>query len=270
MHARNHLDAPEHFAYQVMHGLRGIVAGSPDRLLTLADLQAIPEPLGAILVELPQREIGGQLPAWDDLVAIAEWARERGIPLHMDGARLWQCRPFYGRAYAEIAGLFDSVYVSFYKIIGGITGSALAGPAGLIEEARVWQWRHGGRLIHAFPLVLSAERGLDERLGRIDAYHVKAVEIASALGAFPDIEVVPDPPHTNMLHVYLRGDRERLMQAALEIAEQHDVFMIYRLGDSPLPRWQKFELTVGDATLDLTTDEIAALFHELFDRASRP
>ena len=46
----------------------------------------------------------------------------------MDGARLWECTPYYGRTLAEIAGLFDTVYVSFYKGLGGLAGSALAGP----------------------------------------------------------------------------------------------------------------------------------------------
>jgi threonine aldolase len=73
------------------------------------------------------------------------------VALHLDGARLWECRPFYGRDYAQIAGLFDSVYVSFYKTLGGIAGAALAGPADVIAEARVWQRRQGGNLVRLFP-----------------------------------------------------------------------------------------------------------------------
>ncbi|MEX2315266.1 MAG: beta-eliminating lyase-related protein, partial [Thermomicrobiales bacterium] len=157
MHPRNHLDAFEHHAYEILHGIRGIRVGSPNRVLALEDLQAIPEPIGTLLLELPQREIGGQLPAWDDLVATSEWARSCSIPIHMDGARLWECQPFYGRDYSEICALFDSVYVSFYKIIGGLTGSALAGSAALIDEARLWQHRHGGRLSRSYPYILTAQ-----------------------------------------------------------------------------------------------------------------
>jgi threonine aldolase len=92
------------------------------RLIRLTDLEAIAEPVAALLLELPQREIGGRLPGWDDLVRPDAWARERGTALHMDGARLWQAAPFYGRPHAEIAGLFDSTYVSFYKDLGGLAG----------------------------------------------------------------------------------------------------------------------------------------------------
>jgi beta-eliminating lyase len=126
-HPKSHLETHEEKAYQRLHGLNGILVGSAERLLTLDDLKAIAEPVGALLIELPQRDLGGQLPGWEALNEVIEWARERAIPTHLDGARLWECRPFYGREYAEIARLFDSVYVSFYKILGGIAGSILAG-----------------------------------------------------------------------------------------------------------------------------------------------
>ena len=268
MHPRNHLDAFEYFAYEVMHGLRGIRVGSPNRLLTLDDLHAVPEPIGAILLELPQREIGGRLPAWDDLVAISEWARSRSIPLHMDGARLWESGPFYGRDYSEICANFDSVYVSFYKGLGAIQGAALAGAADVIAEARLWQHRHGGRLIRAFPYVASANLALDQRLDKMPAYHDKAVSLAAAIRDLPGVEIVPDPPHTNMMHVYLRGNRDRLLEAALAISTETGVFLARNLGDSPLPNWHKLELTVGDATLDLPDDTIRVLFEQWLDRAN--
>src|SRR4029079_8440319 len=129
----------------------------------------------------PQRGIGGQLPSWDELVAIVGWARERGVALHLDGARLWEAAPFYRRSHKEIAGLFDSVYVSFYKGLGGIAGCVLAGPASFIAEARVWQRRHGGTVVHLFPYVLSARLALAERLGRMPAYVARAATLAERL-----------------------------------------------------------------------------------------
>ncbi|HEX5166969.1 MAG TPA: beta-eliminating lyase-related protein [Thermomicrobiales bacterium] len=270
MHPRNHLDAFEHHAYEILHGMRGIRTGSPNRLLTLDDLKAIPEPIGALLLELPQRELGSILPDWDDLVAIAEWARSRAIPLHMDGARLWESQPFYGRSYAEICANFDSVYVSFYKTLGALSGAALAGPDDLIAEARLWQHRHGGRLIRAYPAVVSAALALDQRLDRMAAYHDKTIGIAVALRDHPDIEVTPDPPHTNMLHIYLRGDRDRLIDAAIATAADTGVFLTQRLGESPRPAWQKLELTVGDAALDLPDDTIRSLFDQWLARAKQP
>lgn len=267
-HPKCHLEIHEQKGYELLHGLHGVLVGSPDRLMTLEDLQQVREPLAALLVELPQREIGGQLPTWEALTNLIDWARERGAATHLDGARLWECQPFYGREVAEIAALFDTAYVSFYKILGGIAGAALAGPADVIAEARIWQRRHGGNLVRMYPFVLSAKLGMDTRLNRMDSYHRKAIEIAAVLSAMPRIEVVPDPPHTNMMHVYIRGDKDRLEAAALDIARDSHVWLFHPLRPSPLPAYFMFELTVGDATLELSTQEITDLFATLLKQAS--
>ena len=266
-HPKCHLEIHEHKAYQILHGLHGVLVGSPDCLLTLDDLERVKEPLAALLLELPQREIGGQLPAWQELKKIIDWASQRGIATHLDGARLWECKPFYQRDYAEIASLFDTVYVSFYKILGGIAGAVLAGPSDLIAESRIWQRRHGGNLVRMYPFVLSAKKGIVERLGRMHDYHQKALEIAAVLKSFPQIDVVPNPPHTNMMHVYIRGNRERLEAAALGIARETQTWLFYPLMPSPIANCWKFEWTVGDATLELTQPEIAELFKTLLNRA---
>jgi hypothetical protein len=122
-HPTCHLELHEDKAHQRLHGLIGRPVGDGRSLLTLADLDAVREPLAALVIELPQREIGGRLPTWQALVAQVAWARERGAAVHLDGARLWECGPFYGRPLSEIAGLFDTVYVSFYKGLGGTAGA---------------------------------------------------------------------------------------------------------------------------------------------------
>ena len=134
------------------------------------DLEAIHEPIAALLIELPQREIGGQLPAWDDLVAQVEWAHDHGAAVHMDGARLWECGPFYDRPLAEIAALFDTVYVSFYKGLGGTAGGMLLGDEDVIAEAREWRHRHGGTLFNMWPYAASELAGLRLRLPRMPEY----------------------------------------------------------------------------------------------------
>ncbi len=266
-HPTCHLEMHEQHAYQRLHHLNGILPGEPQRLFTLEDVKKVAEPLAALLIELPQREIGGQLPAWEDLIAITDWARERGIALHLDGARLWECQPFYGCAYAEIAALFDTVYVSFYKILGGIAGAVLAGPADVIAEARIWQRRHGGNLIQLFPYVLSARKGLQDHLGRIRQYCDKAGEVAATLSQFPQIEVMPNPPQTNMMHLFLRGDREKLALAALAIAQETRTWLFSSLAPTRIPGYAAFELTIGEAALDLSNEEIASLFEMLFARS---
>jgi threonine aldolase len=224
-HPQCHLDVHEQRGYAVLHGLHAVPLGRRDRLVTPADLEQVAEPLAAVLVELPQRDLGGQLPPWDELVELCDVARAKGAAVHMDGARLWQCAPFYGRDLAEIAALFDTVYVSLYKDIGAPAGCMLAGSAAFVAEARVWQVRHGGRLFRIGPYLEPAERGLDGVLPRMPAMVARAKELAAALGE-RGVKVIPDPPQAAMFHALL-GDRRtewtvRADELETPVSEQAD------------------------------------------------
>jgi len=126
MHPTSHLELHEMRGYSRVQRLDAVLLGPRARPTLAADLAAWPERLAALLIELPAREIGGQLPTWDELTGLATLARSRKIRLHMDGARLWEAREAYApRSHAEICALFDTVYVSFYKGIGALAGAAL-------------------------------------------------------------------------------------------------------------------------------------------------
>lgn len=266
-HPTCHLEVHEKQAYRELHQLSGISVGSRDSLMTLDALKNVNLPIGTLLLELPQREIGGILPSWEELTAIVDYAREEGIYLHLDGARLWESQPFYGRSYAEICSLFDSVYVSFYKTLAGMSGAMLLGEENLINEARVWQKRHGGSLYHIYPFVLSAKMGLDKHLPRMSAYHEKAVEIASVISEIEGIEIKPNPPHTNMMHIYFRRDNNRLRESVLAIAEETQTLLMNMPRPAPIPAYCKTELVIGEAALDFQTKEIAGLYADLMRRS---
>jgi len=262
-HPTCHLEIHEQKGYAFLHGLNARLVGDRTRLITLEDLCKTPGPIGALLFELPQREIGGQLPSWSDLEAQTAWARERGIALHLDGARLWESGPFYERSYAEIASLFDSLYVSFYKGIGAIAGAALLGPASFVAEARIWQRRHGGNLIQLYPYVLSARANLRRRLGRFGDYYQRAQSLARVFGSIPGISVKPDPPHTNMMHVYLQASADELRAAVLDIAREERVLLFRRAMPTDVPGVAAFELSVGDGAEAIGDDEIRDYFGRL-------
>src|SRR5665647_1366898 len=87
---------------------------------TVDHLAAIPGELGAALLEIPLRDGGYLLPSWEELEAFSRACSDRGVPLHLDGARIWESAPFLGHSPAEIAALADTVYVSFYKGLRGL------------------------------------------------------------------------------------------------------------------------------------------------------
>ena len=77
-------------------------------------------------------------------------------PFALVGARLWESAVGYGRQPGEIAALFDTVYVSFYKGIGALPGCGVAGSADVIAQVRDWRKRMGGTLFGLWPNAASA------------------------------------------------------------------------------------------------------------------
>jgi threonine aldolase len=262
-HPMCHLDKHEEQAYQRLHGLIGRPAGDPDRLLTMGDLTAIGELPAALLIELPQRDIGGQQPSWDDLQAQTEWARSRGAAVHLDGARLWESSAGYGRPPGEIAALFDTVYVSFYKGIGALPGCCVAGPADAVAEVREWRKRMGGTLSGLWPNAASALSCLRRRLPLMPEYLSHARAIAAAVRGLPGVRVVPDPPQAPMMHLLLATTQEGFSAAARKLAVEQRVWVRPKADTTADPGVQRIELSVGDATCALepgqVRDIIAAL-----------
>ncbi|GAB3443027.1 threonine aldolase family protein [Actinophytocola sediminis] len=270
-HPANHLELWESHGYSAVHGLRFVPVGEPHELLRLEHLATVvTEPAAALLLELPQREIGGLLPSWEELVAQTAWAREHGAAVHLDGARLWESQPFYDRPYAEIAALFDTVYVSLYKGLEGVSGGMLAGPSDVIDEAAVWRHRLGGTLPTPWPLALAALIGLDERPASMAAYRDHAVAIAAAITGDGTAVVHPNPPQTPMFHVFLPVAADEADRANREIIAARGVQVLARAQPQPQPGQCKFEFTVSENAMDFTPDEVVDLIRELVDRARRP
>ena len=255
LHPQSHIAADEADAYREAFGLQPVWLGEAGRLPLSADLAAAGEPLGAVTLELPLRNIGCQLPGWQEVEAFTALCRKRRIALHADAARIWEIQPYYGKSHAEIAAPFDSLYVSFYKGLGGLAGGALAGSEDLVEEVRLWQRRCGGRLRRLFPYIVSAQQGLDQRLARMPLYHEKAKAIAAALGALPGVTVTPDPPQANAFQVTLASSGD-LMAAALDVAAEIDFWFFEEPLTPSAEGHARFEVTVREGAMALSEEAI--------------
>src|SRR4029079_1443162 len=116
----SHLVQHENDGPRLLHGFDLVPLTDGPTGPQVEPLTAVRGRLGAVLLELPLRDAGHLLPSWDELVAFSAACRERRVPLHLDGARIWEAAPGLGRTAAEIAVLSDSVYVSLYKGLGGL------------------------------------------------------------------------------------------------------------------------------------------------------
>ena len=255
-HPACHLDRHEGRALERLHGLVGRPVGDPHALIVLADLAAVAEPVAALVLELPQRDLGGQLPAWGDLQEQVAWARGVGAAAHLDGARLWEAAAGYDRPPDQIAALFDTAYVSFYKGIGALAGCCLAGPADVVAEAAEWRRRMGGTLFGLWPGAASALTLLRRRRPLMPAYLEHARAIASALSDVPGVQVVPDRPETPMMHLLLTTTGDAFAAAALALAEHDGLWTWPDSTATEVPGIRRVELSVGDATLALTPEQV--------------
>jgi threonine aldolase len=267
VHGLSHFVLHERDALAQLHHLRVQHLTDEPRPASVADLDELAGPLAVVSLELPLRDAGYLLPTWDELVGFTDRARERGVPVHLDGARLWESQPFYDRPHDEIASLFDSVYVSFYKGLGGIAGAALAGPNDLIAQARRWQARHGGTLFSLLPYAAAARDGLHRRLPKMGSYAARAQELAAGLDSLDGVRVHPTPPQTNAFRIFVDLPSELLEEAGLRVMETERVALTSWWRPAEVPGWAMTELHVGDATLAWDVEDQVAALRDLFDVA---
>jgi threonine aldolase len=265
-HPQSHLHVWENQGYSAVHGLRFHPVGDRNGLPGLDDLKTVKEPLAAVVFELPQRDIGGRLPTFDDLRLQTDWVRSQGAAAHCDGARIWEAQTGLDAALAEIAGLFDTVYVSLYKGLEGVRGAVLAGDAGTIEHAEVWRRRLGGAIADAWPLAAIALMGMDENLPRMAEFKAHARALAKAINDDGFAHTTPEVPATPLFHVHLPMPREQAQRAAENLVEETGIKLFLHARSNPDPRRCSFEVSVGIGALELAPGEVAELIRGLPSR----
>lgn len=251
----SHLLVHEEDGPRILHDLEVCHLTQGFEAPTAQHLDKIPGRIGAVLVELPLRDAGCLLPAWDDLVMLSEACRARGVPLHFDGARIWESQPWFDHSLPEIAGLADSLYVSFYKGLGGIAGAALLGPADFVAEARLWRRRLGGTIYRTTAEAVSALAGLRDRLPDMGDAVAWAQAFAAALPAA--VTVQPAVPHTSQFKVYATANADTVNSCVLALIEDHGIsFPAWREAQEPGRITAEFVVT--GAALALDPEEMAA------------
>lgn len=267
-HPLCHLEIHEEDGLKELHGIQPVLLADANRLIRLADVRNMGEDIACLLLELPQREIGGQLPAFAELEAISSYCRQRGIKLHLDGARLFEVLPYYEKTAEEVCALFDSVYISFYKGLGGIAGAILAGGREWVDESKVWKRRHGGDLISLYPYFLSADYYYELRVGKMEQYYRQARELAQLYNRCRHFSTLPEVPVSNMFHVHVDLPKDQLEQLLLEVYRETGV------GLTPMVKERMsggcgFEVSVGDRYAEVPKDKLQLAFRLLNQKLER-
>jgi len=267
-HPLCHLEIHEEDGLKELHRIEPLLLADKERTIGFEDVAKLDADIACLLLELPQREIGGQLPPFEELEAIAAHCREKGIRLHLDGARLFEILPYYGKTAAEICALFDSVYVSFYKGIGGIAGAILAGDETFAAQSKVWKRRHGGDLISLYPYIVSADRSFEQRLPKMETYYRQAVDLARRFNSCGFVTTKPAVPVSNMFHVHVQAAREKAERLLADVSERTGLGFtsnVRACGETG----SYFEISIGDRYGRIPEDVLDEAFRTLDEEAGR-
>jgi len=267
-HPLCHLEIHEEDGLKELHHIESILLADETRVIELDDVVGLKEEIACLLLELPQREIGGQLPDYETIVSISSYCREKGIKLHLDGARLFEILPYYQKTAAEICALFDSVYVSFYKGIGGIAGAILAGDKEFTEKSKVWKRRHGGDLISLYPYIVTSDYYFDQRVSKMEHYYEEAKELAVFYNQCHSVKTLPLEPVSNMFHVHFDVAKEELEPILIELYEETGVGLTSYLSETGETSCS-YEISIGDQYEKVPKEKLEKVFELLKEKLSK-
>jgi threonine aldolase len=153
---------------------------------------------------------GGSCYQWADLEAISATAKEHGLALHLDGARIFNALVATGQRSQDYGRLFDSISVCLSKGLGTPVGSVLLGSADFIHQCKRLRKLMGGGWRQAGYLAAAGLFALDHHVARLADDHRRAAQLAEALRPLPFVAEILEP-ETNLL--IFRLDESRLTVA---------------------------------------------------------
>jgi len=177
-------------------------------------------PTGLVCLENTHNRHGGTCCAPEQIAAVAAVAHAAGVPVHMDGARLFNAAVALEREPREFAQPVDSLTFCLSKGLGAPVGSVVCGSAAFIERAKRIRKMVGGGMRQAGILAAAGLISLDRMVDRLAEDHVHARTLAEAVAAMPGLVVDLASVQTNIVIIRVdRGDRPRSTAAAEELVK---------------------------------------------------
>lgn len=162
-------------------------------------------PTGLICLENTHNFAGGSVMSADHCAVLCEHAHALGIPVHMDGARIFNAAAALQTPVSELTKRCDSVQFCLSKALGAPVGSVLVGSADFIKEARIWRKRLGGGMRQVGILAAAGLIALEESPKRLHEDHANARRLAEGLAEIPGIEIDVERVVTNIVIFDISG-----------------------------------------------------------------
>jgi threonine aldolase len=180
---------------------KGLVMTADDLRATLRPKSKYFPAASLVCVENTHNGAGGVVTRIPELRAIRDVASEAGLPVHMDGARLWNASIATGESLADIAAEAETVMVAFSKGLGAPIGAALAGTHEQMERAWTARKLFGGAMRQSGILAAAVLYALDYHMDRLADDHANARLLASIVNGTRGVTVVP--PDSNIVMIDL-------------------------------------------------------------------
>jgi threonine aldolase len=208
--------------------VRGLFAAdgllAPDELRSGLRRPSPYHPLTRILsLENTHLDSGGRVLSPEGTDALAEVARQGGLRVHLDGARIWNAAVALDVPSSRLAASADTVMASLSKGLGAPVGSVLAGPGNVVERAWRIRRRLGGQMRQAGIVAAGGLYALAHHLERLADDHRRARALADGVGGVPGVSVVP--PETNVVMMDLR-ESGREVEVILAELKRREVLMV--------------------------------------------
>ncbi|MCC7157350.1 MAG: aminotransferase class I/II-fold pyridoxal phosphate-dependent enzyme [Bryobacterales bacterium] len=156
-------------------------------------------PTGCIEIENTHNMAGGTVYPQEIIDTICGRAHERGLKVHMDGARIFNAAAACGRSVKEIAAQVDTVMFCLSKALGAPAGSMLAGTSAAMDRARLYRKRLGGGMRQAGVLAAAGLIALEQTPARLPEDHANARFLAAGMQSIPGIHVDQSAVATNIV-----------------------------------------------------------------------
>ncbi|MEP6765552.1 MAG: threonine aldolase family protein [Gemmatimonadaceae bacterium] len=219
------LDADSHIVHWDMAasaafgGVQMRLVRASNVIMNAADLKAAFRPASGysiqpslVFLENTHNGSGGTITPLSELRALSDVARDAGLPVHLDGARLWNAAAASGTSLAEFAACADTIMLSFSKGLGAPVGAILVGSDEHMKKADQIRKRLGGGMRQSGIIAAGALYGLENNLQRLDEDHATALALAHKLQDVAGVRVVP--PDTNIVMIDLAKPLARDVVAA--------------------------------------------------------
>jgi threonine aldolase len=214
----------------VMHGLPGVAGRiTPEQLRAVASQSDDLQPPSVVVLENTHRSSGGRVWPLDELAAVAAAARELGMGVHLDGARIMNASSASGVPAAEYGRLADTVTICFSKGLGCPLGAVVATSADRLEAAWQGKFLFGGAMRQAGVVAAAALYALDHHVARMAEDHARARALADGLAA-AGLPVDPDATETNFIAIDVGSMGLETVEAVQRVAGEDVLVSTLRPG----------------------------------------